>query len=75
MNGVPLKGCPEFTPDAAFIAPGIVYEIERIANKLNLDISSVKDDFISYGEILRKELKLPLTAKAAWKKLKKDIDR
>lgn len=74
MNGVPLKGCPAFTPDAAFIAPGIVYEIERIANKLNLDISSVKDEFISYSEILRKELKLPLTAKAAWNKLKKDID-
>jgi hypothetical protein len=74
MNGVPLKGCPPFTPDAAFIAPGIVYEIERIANKLNLDIASIEDEFISYSEILRRELKLPLSAKAAWNKLKKDID-
>ena len=74
MNGVPLKGCPAFTPDAAFIAPGIVYEIERIVNKLNLDIASIEDEFLSYSEILRRELNLPLTAEAAWNKLKKDIE-
>jgi len=74
MDGVPLKSCSSFTPDTAFIAPGIVYEIERIANKLKLDIALIEDEFISYSEILRRELKLPLTAKAAWKQLKRDIE-
>lgn len=74
MNGEPLKGYQAFTPNTAFIAPGIVYEIERIANKLNLDIASIEDQFISSSEILHRELKLPLTAKAAWKRLKKNIE-
>ncbi len=74
MNGVPLKGYPAFTPDSAFIAPGIVYEIERTLKKLNRDVASIEDEFISYNEILRKALKLPLSAKTAWEKLKRDCE-
>ncbi|MFZ3065655.1 MAG: hypothetical protein WA277_10285 [Nitrospirota bacterium] len=74
MNGVPLKGYPAFAPDSAFIAPGIVYEIERTLKKLNRDVASIEDEFISYNEILRKALKLPLSAKTAWEKLKRDCE-
>ncbi len=74
ISGVPSKACPSFTPDSAFIAPGIVREIERTLNKLNRDVTSIEDEFMSYGETLKREFHLPLSAKAAWKKLKRDCE-
>ena len=51
-----------------------VHEIERTLKKLNRDVASIEDEFILYSEILRKALKLPLSAEAAWKKLKRDCE-
>jgi len=72
INGVPSKAWPPFSQDSAMIAPGIVYEIERTLRKLNRDVTSIESEFISYSESLKKALHLPLSPKAAWKKLKKD---
>ncbi len=65
---------PPFSKDSALIAPGVVYEIERTIKKLNRDIVSIKDEFISCSEVLRKELKLPLSGRAAWEKLRKHCE-
>jgi hypothetical protein len=74
INDAPSKVLPSFSKDSAMIAPGVVYEIERTIKKLNRDIESIKDEFISCSEVLRKELKLPLSARAAWEKLRKHCE-
>jgi len=68
-----LDDYPLFKPSDAFIAPGIITLIKGIVQKLNIEMSDVNKLFIESNERIMNSLKLPVSPKSCWGKLKKEL--
>lgn len=70
-----LKEFPPFDPrdGNAFLAPGVIDLIQRIANKLNFDTEKIHSIFIEHNERFEKSMRLPVPAQEAWKRLESEL--
>lgn len=70
-----LKRFPPFDPKnpTALTAPGVAKRILRLSKTNNLEIDDVKTVFVNHNRNVEKDLKLPLSATKAWKKLEKEL--
>ena len=67
-----LKQFPPFDPKRGFLAPAVVERIQRIIQKLALKRKDVRALFFE-NERIQRDLRLPLSVNAAWKKLEKEF--
>lgn len=64
-----LKMYPPFNPESAFLAPGVLGYIDKLADKLQLEPNDLKARFINRASSVGRELKLPILPNKAWGKL------
>jgi hypothetical protein len=65
---------PPFSPQTAFLAPGIVGRAADIIERLNYDIEQVKQICQRVAEMSYSSLKLPVSPENAWLKLRRELE-
>lgn len=68
-----LREYPPFNPKLAINAPGVIYHVTRIINKLSLNESEAHQIFDKVARKEYKGLKLPISPEEAWQKLRKEL--
>ncbi|MFZ4526085.1 MAG: hypothetical protein ACOYOE_11185 [Chlorobium sp.] len=68
-----LKEYPPFNPKNAFLAPGVIGNIDKIVSSHGIAQVQAEERFIKVAERTQKSLKLPVKPGRAWKKMKKEI--
>jgi len=64
-----LRQFPPFSAESALMAPGIVAEIEILAEELGLADTDLRAVFLAAAERLRRSLKLPVAPDEGWRRL------
>ncbi|RPA35540.1 hypothetical protein [Shewanella frigidimarina] len=64
-----LKMCPPFDPKSAFLAPGVLGYVYKLANKLELQSNDIESRFIERANNVGRDLGLPISPSEAWQKL------
>lgn len=73
MGGKEMPGFPAFDPQTGMLAPGIIYELKRMQNKLGTSVVDLQKMYTSHNQIVRQSLKLPLTTEITWRCLDKTL--
>ena len=68
-----LREFPAYSPNEAFLAPGIISCMGRIVDKLNLDQENVSIIFQEIAEHDYKGLRLPVHPEVAWQSVKREL--
>lgn len=74
-NSQLLGQFPPFDPNDAFLAPGVLDIIRRIAGKLPLGIAELGQLFIEHNERVGDSMRLPRSANQCWTILQKQLQR
>lgn len=64
-----LRQFPPFSADSAFMAPGIVAEIDMLAEELGLADTDLRAAFLAVAQRVHGDLKLPVSPEEGWRRL------
>lgn len=71
-----LKEFPPFNPNHfTSLAPGIIYRVEKIVKKLELQNDEIKQLFIEHNKKIGQSLRLPLLPEQCWDKLEVELNK
>lgn len=73
LGGFRNNQIPSFSPDEAFLAPGIIKRALSIMKKLNISEARTKAIFAEIASLNHDNLKLPVSPDEAWINLRKDL--
>jgi hypothetical protein len=74
VSGYPASpDYPPFSSDQAFLAPGVIAQVDVMADKLGYGLAQITEAFMYTATIYHHSLRLPVTPDEAWEKLRPKI--
>jgi len=74
-NHATLKEYPPFSRDDAFQAPGIIGQITRLVNGLDMSQTDLKEAFMTITNRLHTNMKLPVSPEQGWQDLVSELPK
>ena len=68
-----LKEFPQFDPKTAFLAPGVIDRVKKIAKILGFQMEKIREIFTEHNKKIEKALKLSLSTEECWKLVEKEL--